>query len=232
MGEYELQVLDSYRAHTYADGQAGAIYGQYPPLANASLPPGQWQSYDVAFRRPRFDESGKLREPARVTLIHNGILVQNNEELVGRTSWLESLPFEAQPDRGPIQLQDHGHAVRFRNIWVRDLPKRPAPSAEALARPKVISLAAAALEPFVGRYAMNSSKDERPVTISRGDGHLILKFSFRPTPLVMQPIAANEFILPHTYARFTFQRDQQGRVTGVLFQIGDGERLLKKIERY
>ena len=125
MGLYELQVLDSYRADTYADGQAGAIYGQYPPLANASRPPGEWQTYDIAFRRPRFDKDGKLLQPARVTLIHNGILIQNNEELWGSTGWLESSPYEAHADRGRIQLQDHGHPVRFRNIWVRDLPERP-----------------------------------------------------------------------------------------------------------
>ena len=140
MGEYELQVLDSYHADTYADGQAGAIYGQYPPLANASRPPGEWQTYDIAFRRPRFDNSGKLLEPARLTLIHNGILIQNNEELLGRTSWLESLPYEAHADRGPIQLQDHGHRVRFRNMWIRDLPERALPTAEDLARPQIVSL--------------------------------------------------------------------------------------------
>ena len=127
MGVYELQVLDSYQADTYADGQAGAIYGQYPPLANASRPPGQWQTYDIAFRRPRFDSGGKLLEPARVTLIHNGILIQNNEELWGRTNWLETQPYEAGADLGPIELQDHGHPVRFRNIWLRQLPERPAP---------------------------------------------------------------------------------------------------------
>jgi hypothetical protein len=80
MRQFEVQVLDSYKADTYADGQAGAIYGQYPPLFNASRPPGQWQSYDIAFRRPRFERSGALLEPARVTVFHNGILVQNNEE--------------------------------------------------------------------------------------------------------------------------------------------------------
>ena len=95
MGQFEIQVLDSYQADTYADGQAGAIYGQYPPLFNASRPPGEWQTYDIAFRRPRFDKSGKLLEPARVTLIHNGILVQNNEEPWGPTAWLEWLPYEA-----------------------------------------------------------------------------------------------------------------------------------------
>jgi hypothetical protein len=228
MGLYELQVLDSYGADTYADGQAGAIYGQYPPLANASRPPGEWQTYDIAFRRPRFDSGGKLLEPARVTLIHNGILIQNNEELWGRTNWLESSPYEASPDRGPILLQDHGHPVRFRNIWVCDLPERPAPRAENLERPAVVSLAPEALDRFTGEYLLGE-KDDAQVVISRGEGGLLLKLPFRPTPLFMQPVSATEFILPHTDARFTFQRDEQGRATGVLFRISDGERLMKKI---
>ena len=90
MGQFEVQVLDSYRADTYADGQAGALYGQYPPLANACRPPGEWQAYEIAFRRPRFDTDGKLIEPARLTVFHNGILIQNNEELWGGTNWLEA----------------------------------------------------------------------------------------------------------------------------------------------
>ena len=94
MGQFELQVLDSYKADTYADGVAGAIYGQYPPLFNATRPPGQWQVYDIAFRRPRFDQSGKLLEPARFTVFLNGILVQNNEEPWGQTSWLEPYPYD------------------------------------------------------------------------------------------------------------------------------------------
>jgi len=228
MGLYELQVLDSYRADSYTDGQAGAIYGQYPPLANASRPPGEWQNYDIAFRRPRFDEDGKLLEPARVTLLHNGILIQNNEELWGRTNWLESSPYEADADRGPIQLQDHGHRVRFRNIWVRDLPERPEPGAEDLARPKIVALSAEALDQFTGDYAMGTKKGAPPATISRGDGHLLFKLPARPTPLVMQAVSPTEFVLTHTDAHFTFQRDNQGRVTGVLFRVGDGERLLTK----
>ena len=123
MGVYEIQVVDSYRADTYADGQAGALYGQYPPLANASRPPGEWQTYEIAFRRPRFGSDGKLLEPARFTVIHNGILVQNNEELWGGTNWLEPAPYENHGDRGPIELQDHGHKVRFRNIWLRELAR-------------------------------------------------------------------------------------------------------------
>jgi hypothetical protein len=229
MGLYELQVLDSYRTDTYADGQAGAIYGQYPPLANASRPPREWQTYDVAFRRPRFDRDGKLVEPAHVTLIHNGIVVQNNEELLGRTAWLETLPYEAGPDRGPIQLQDHGHGVRFRNIWLRELPARPEPPARDSAAPKIIALPNEQLDQFTGEYAMETKMDAPPASISRGNGHLILKLSFRPTPLLMQAISPSEFILPHTDAHFTFQRDDQGRVTGALFKVGDGERLMRKV---
>ncbi len=228
MGLYELQVLDSYGADTYADGFAGAIYGQYPPLANASRPPGQWQTYDIAFRRPRFDKDGKLLEPARMTVIHNGILIQNNEELWGRTDWLETSPYEANPDRGPIQLQDHGHPVRFRNIWIRELAERRVPTPEDLARPNIISLPVEALDSLTGQYAMGPKNNARPVTISRGEGHLILKLPFRRAALVMQAISPTEFVLPHTDARFTFQRDDQGRVTGVLFKVADGEQLLTK----
>ena len=230
MGAYELQVIDSYQADTYADGQAGSLYGQYPPLANASRPPGEWQTYDIAFRRPRFDQDGKLLEPARFTVIYNGILIQNNEELWGGTNWLESAPYEAGSDRGPIELQDHGHKVRFRNIWLRELPERAAPPADYLAGRKVISLTAEVLDSLTGQYAMGQKKDSKPVTISRGDGHLLFKMASRPHPLLMQPISPTEFVLPHADARFTFQRDDQGRVTGVLFKVGDGEQLLTRIQ--
>jgi Domain of Unknown Function (DUF1080) len=230
MGLYELQVLDSYQAETYADGQAGAIYGQYPPLFNASRPPGEWQTYDIAFRRPRFDKNGKVQEPARVTLIHNGILIQNNEELFGSTTWLLSLPYEAHGDRGPIQLQDHGHRVRYRNIWLRNLPERPEPTVKDLERPRTISLAPEALDALTGQYAMGPEKDAPRVSITRSEGHLLFKLPFRPTPLELQPISPTGFVMPDTDGRFDFHKDGQGRVTGVLFTIGDGERMLRKIE--
>jgi hypothetical protein len=230
MGFYELQVLDSYRADTYADGQAGALYGQYPPLSNASRPPGEWQTYDAAFRRPRFDKDGKLLEPARITLIHNGILVQNNEEPWGGTNWLEPAPYEDRGDRGRIELQDHGHPVRFRNFWVRELPERPAPGAGYPDRPKTISLSAAELDALTGQFAMGRRKDAKPVVISRGEGHLLFKMASRPRPLVMLPISPWEFILPHADAHFTFQRDDQGRVRSILFRVGDGEQVLTKLQ--
>lgn len=121
MSTYEVQVLDSYENVTYPDGQAGAIYGQYPPLLNASRPPGEWQTYDIFFRAPRFDARGLLTAPARMTVLHNGILVQDNVALLGPTTNQRRAPYEAHPDRMPILLQDHGHPVRFRNIWIRDL---------------------------------------------------------------------------------------------------------------
>lgn len=121
MGEYEIQVLDSYENKTYADGQAAAVYGQYPPLVNASRPPSQWQSYDIVFHGPRFDAQGKLLRPARVTVFHNGVLVQDNVALTGPTAHGERPPYKPGPDKAPLALQDHGDPVRFRNIWIREL---------------------------------------------------------------------------------------------------------------
>ena len=121
MGTYEIQVLDSYRAATYPDGQAASIYGQYPPLVNAMRPPGEWQVYDIVFHHPHFDAAGKLTAPARVTVLHNGILVQDDMTILGPTTNSRRSAYSAHADKLPIQLQDHGHPVRFRNIWVREL---------------------------------------------------------------------------------------------------------------
>jgi Domain of Unknown Function (DUF1080) len=118
---YEIQVLDSYENKTYADGQASAVYGQFPPLVNASRPPGQWQMYDIVFRGPRFDSAGKLLRPARVTVFHNGVLVHDNDELTGPTAHKQRPPYKVTPEKLPLSLQDHGHPVRYRNIWIREL---------------------------------------------------------------------------------------------------------------
>jgi len=120
-GLYEIQVLDSYENKTYADGQASAVYGQYPPLVNASLPPGQWQGYDIVFHGPRFDKDGKLLRPARVTVLHNGVLVQDNVELSGPTAHGARPPYTPQPEKLPLALQDHNNPIRFRNVWIREL---------------------------------------------------------------------------------------------------------------
>lgn len=117
---YEIQVLDSYQSKTYVNGQAGSIYKQYPPLVNACRPPGKWQSYDVIFKAPRFNDNGSLKSPARVTVFQNGVLIQNNVKLKGRTLYIGH-PYYKKHGPLPLKLQDHGNPVSYRNIWIRPL---------------------------------------------------------------------------------------------------------------
>jgi len=166
LDRYEVQVLDSYGNKTYSDGSAGSVYGQYPPLVNASLPPGQWQTYDVLYKAPLFDADGKLSSPAYLTVFHNGVLIQNHVELTGPTSWLERAPYRAHPAKQPISLQDHGNPVRFRNIWVRELGKPGK---------KEFTLPAALLAKYVGKYDT--------VEISRDGDHLIAGIGNMKIPL-------------------------------------------------
>ena len=119
-GRYEIQILDSYNNKSYADGQAAAMYGQFPPLANACRGPGEWQTYDIAFRGPRFGDDGKLQTPARVTVVHNGVVVHNGRAYLGGTTH-RAVAMYGKHGPGPIKLQDHGNPVRFRNIWIREL---------------------------------------------------------------------------------------------------------------
>jgi len=121
MSLYEIQVLDSYGNVTYADGQASAIYGQYPPLVNPTRPPGQWQVYDIIFHGPRFDSAGKLFRKARATVFLNEVLTQDNVELTGPTAHGARPPYKAHPEKLPLELQDHHHPVRYRNVWLREL---------------------------------------------------------------------------------------------------------------
>lgn len=121
MGRYEVQILDSYNNRTYADGQCASLYGQYPPLVNASLAPGRWQSFDIVFRRPRFDEAGNMTKPAIVTVFQNGILVQDHTEMTGATAHKREATYAAHADALPLMLQEHGDPVKFRNIWIRPL---------------------------------------------------------------------------------------------------------------
>ena len=120
-GVYEVQVWDSYHTNNiYADGQAGAIYGQYPPLVNASRKRGEWQVYDIVFTPPRF-VGGKLQTPAYLTVLQNGVVIHNHTALLGETGHRTLPPYVDHGSRGPIRLQDHGERVRYRNIWVREL---------------------------------------------------------------------------------------------------------------
>jgi len=121
MSKYEVQILDSYQNQTYADGQAAAVYGQNPPMVNACRGPGQWQTYDIIFHRPIF-KGDKVVKPATITVLHNGVLVQDNWVLEGPAVHKARAKYSPHPDRLPLFLQNHGCPVRFRNIWIRELP--------------------------------------------------------------------------------------------------------------
>ena len=120
LGRYEIQVLDCFNNPTYPDGQAGAVYGQTPPLVNASRKPGEWQTYDIFLTTARF-EGNTLKEPAYVTVIHNGIMVQNHTPILGNTQHMALAKYDGPAPNGPLKLQDHGNPTRFRNIWIRSL---------------------------------------------------------------------------------------------------------------
>ena len=117
---YEVQVLDSYKNKTYFDGQAGAIYKQTPPMVNAMRPPGEWNTYDILWTAPRFEDDGELASPAYVTVLHNGVLLQNHFAVKGSTYWHKPAEYLPHGVKLHIALQDHGNPVRFRNIWVRE----------------------------------------------------------------------------------------------------------------
>jgi hypothetical protein len=117
--KYEVQILDSYQNPTYPNGQAGAVYKQSIPLVNATTPTGQWQVYDIIYKAPRFEGNQRL-SPGYVTVLHNGVLIQNHTEIAGTTEWIGP-PQQQSHGCAPLKLQDHGDKVRFRNIWVRKL---------------------------------------------------------------------------------------------------------------
>ncbi len=120
MSLYEIQVLDCYDNPTYADGTTAAIYGEYPPLVNACRKPGEWQTYDIIWTSPRFNGE-QLVSPAYVTVLHNGVLVQNHQAATGPTTHRNVLPYVPHALAAPLRLQDHGDLVRYRNIWYRPL---------------------------------------------------------------------------------------------------------------
>ncbi len=125
MERYEVQILDSYENKTYFDGQAAAIYKQKPPMVNVCRKPGEWQSYDIIFNAPRFDAAGKLVKPGYVTVLQNGVVVQNHTRLLGATFYEKPPQYTPHPPKAPLYLQFHGNPVRFRNIWIREIAEPP-----------------------------------------------------------------------------------------------------------
>jgi hypothetical protein len=218
MGLYEVQVLDSFDNITYADGQAAAAYGQHPPLVNASRPPGRWQAYDIIFTRPRFDAHGELASPARLTVLHNGVLVQNNVELVGPTGWLERAPYRRHTDKLPLALQDHGNPVRYRNLWIREL------GADAKFKEYVYD--DATLNKLVGRYRV----DDLTIVITRPADLLNAAISY-PGKVMSFPIHAEsktKFNLRTFDGTLTFDTGADGTAQGVVFHIGGEDRKARK----
>lgn len=118
---YEIQVLDSHENETYPNGQAGSVYKQHIPLVNATRPRGEWQSYDIIYTAPRFDDNDELESPAYITVLHNGVVIQNHVEIQGKTEWIGAPSYDEAHGCAPLSLQDHDAAVSFRNIWVREL---------------------------------------------------------------------------------------------------------------
>jgi hypothetical protein len=215
LDRYEIQVLDSYEAKTYPDGSAGAIYGQYPPLVNASLPPGQWQTYDILYTAPRFDREGKPDSRARVTVFHNGVLIQNNVELTGPTSWLERAPYRAHPVKQPISFQDHGNPVRYRNVWVRELGKPGK---------KEFTLPNATLDGYAGVYGR---EDGGKVEVTRADGQLLVKLS--GLPFVMYAESPTHFFAKTTDVQVEFTVNGDGKAEELTWSVGEGANKMKKL---
>lgn len=209
LDRYEVQVLDSYNNKTYADGSAGSLYGQYPPLVNACRPPGQWQFYDVIYTAPRFDAEGKLVSPARVTAFHNGVLIQYNSQLTGPTSWLERAPYSPHPEKQPISFQDHGNPVRFRNIWVRELGE---PGRKEFTFPNAV------LDRCTGNYENNIQiSREGSQLVARHNGVRFVLFAESPT----------KFFAKTTDVQFEFPAGE-GKAEQVTWSVGEGANVAKR----
>ncbi|MEL7499666.1 MAG: family 16 glycoside hydrolase [Planctomycetota bacterium] len=207
MESFEVQVLDSFENGTYADGSAGSIYGQYPPLVNASRGPGEWQSYDIIFHRPRFDDSGKMNKPATFTVLHNGVLIQDHSEAFGPTSWIQHGDYNANVSEGRLSFQDHGNPVHYRNIWVRPLedPKPRDVSNDRL----VFELTEADKKALVGQYG------KLPVTLK--NGRLYIKFAGALLEMVAH--SKTEFSLKKSAGSVTFELDEAGVPTKCTLQL-------------
>jgi hypothetical protein len=219
MGLYEVQVLDSYQNTTYADGGAGAAYGQYPPLVNPARPPGQWQTYDIIFTRPRFDDQGKLLSPARLTVLFNGVLVQNHVALTGPTGWMKREPYQPHADKLPLSLQDHGNPVRFRNLWVRDLEGGP----------PEFTFAPDVLDRCVGTYVVD---DRFSIVVTRPGSQLEMRL-VHPNREHAYPLTAaskTKFFARSVDGQVEFQTDADGAVTGLTFYISGEARPAKRVK--
>lgn len=213
---YEIQVLDSFENKTYADGSCGAIYNQYPPLVNASRPPGQWQSYDILWTPPQFDADGNVLSRPRITAFHNGVLIHHNAELVGGTGWLERSPLRAHPEKLPIALQDHGNPVRYRNIWVRELGPKSKPE---------FQLADQVLDGCCGRYRFEGNQF---ATVARQGGALLV--NFQGVDFVMFAESSTRFFAKTVDVQAEFGEEGGTQIVTVTVGEDEGGRVGRKVE--
>jgi len=228
MKKYEVQVLDSYQNKTYSDGQCAAIYGQYPPLVNASLPPGQWQNYDIIFHRPLFDNQGNLIAKATITVFHNQVLVQDHVELMGPTDHKARPPYVSHPNKLPLGLQDHGNPVRFRNIWIRELADQGQIPEDAytLLPTKVIQLSADRLNAFIGEYEVSPGN---AITVVR-DGDRLFYSQNRDRKFEILPESETRFNAVLLDVVIEFAADRDGTIkTLAIREGGHGEIKAKRI---
>jgi hypothetical protein len=216
LDRYEVQVLDSFESITYADGSAGAVYGQYPPLVNACRPPGEWQTYDIIYTAPRFDAEEELQSPARLTVFQNGVLIQNNVQLTGPTGWLQRAPYQAHPEKQPISLQDHGNPVRFRNIWLRELGKPGK---------KEFTLATTLLDSYTGSYQRGANDQ---ILITRDDRQLVATFG--GLDFVLFAESPTKFFAKTTDIQFEFHSGSSGNVDSLTWSVGEGANTAKKVQ--
>jgi hypothetical protein len=214
-GLFEVQVLDSFENITYADGQAGAIYGQYPPLVNASRKPGEWQSYDIIFRRPHYDESGVLKQQARMTVLHNGVLIQDNVRPLGPTSWLQHHPYTKSAEKLPLSFQDHGNPVRYRNVWLRELAPDVIEQPAKPYDPIVVTLSGEQVAKIVGKYERQGGGTWE---VSEKNGKLW--FHTIATPLEMIPHSDKEFGLRYTAGVIKVEYDENQNPRKMEFYMG------------
>jgi hypothetical protein len=229
MGLYEVQILDSFENTTYADGQAAAIYGQYPPLVNACRPPGEWQTYDIIFRRPRFTPDGALAGPAVMTVLHNGILVQDAVKLWGPSNWLQYLPYAPHPDKLPLSLQHHGNPVRFRNIWLRELREQEAPGPAYDESPPVITLTPESLDRYVGLYKY-SPDSATGFTIRRIGDQLTCIYGEREGRVDLVPHSTTKFSMRWTAAFVEFALGKDGRATAMTLNVSGSAFTVKRVD--
>ncbi len=223
---YEVQILDSFENVTYADGQAGSLYGQNPPLVNACRKPGEWQTYDIVFRAPRFGPEGGLQQPARLTLFHNGVLAHLDRPMWGATAHRSLPAYKAHAPKGPIKLQDHGNPVRFRNVWIRELDLSGTPAVPS-ATPVAVE-AKKTMDQTIAELMAKPEVADDSITVQ----HVLISFQGAPrmTNVTRSKDEAKE-LTERVWAKALTASDFKGLMAAYSNDTGPGEYPMTKATR-